>query len=39
MDVLHAVIPASFVLMVVLVVMHGIAALREAGDAPNRTVR
>ena len=39
MDVLHAVIPTSFVLMVVLVVMHGIAALREADDAPNRTVQ
>lgn len=39
MDVLHAVIPASFALMVVLVVMHGIAGLREAGDESSRTVR
>jgi TRAP-type C4-dicarboxylate transport system permease small subunit len=39
MDVLHAVIPASFALMVVLVVMHGIAGLREAADESSRTVR
>jgi TRAP-type C4-dicarboxylate transport system permease small subunit len=38
MDVLHTVIPVSFALMVVLVVMHAIADLRGAGDAPSRTV-
>ncbi len=39
MDVLHAVIPLSFALMVVLVVMRAIADLREAGDESKGMIR
>ena len=39
MDVLHAVIPVSFALMVVLVVMHGIADLRGADNESKGMIR